>query len=138
MSEPRGQFSSIGAAIASRIPVDAQGNFPVNRTLVAVLAFGLAFFNEALFWLLAHVGREAVAGRFLLGSIGLGVVLWLTLVVVQVRVTGGANRAGWLVTVLTGGLVVTGVLMTTPACVLAGVGLLTAWSARGIKKGVGG
>jgi len=37
----RAYFSCSGCAIASRIPVDAQGNFPINRTLVAVLGFGV-------------------------------------------------------------------------------------------------
>jgi len=126
----------------SRIPVDAQGNFPINRTLIAVLGFGLALFNQALFWLLAVLiqgqGRPVPAGRFLFASIGLGAVLWLLLVVLQARATGGGRRNDWLVAGLTGALLVTGGVAASPGCALAGVILLTGWNIRDLKKQDGG
>ena len=138
MSKPDVRFSSIGSAIASRIPVDAQGNFPINRTLIAVLVFALALFHQALFWLLAVLvqgrGRPIPAGRFLLGSLGLGALLWLMLIILQMRVTRGGSRNDWLVAGLTGGLLATGVVTTSPGCVLAASGLLTAWGARGLLR----
>lgn len=138
MSEAPERFSSIGAAVRSRIPVDAQGNFPINRTLIAVLAFALALFNQALFWLLAVLiqgqGRPVPAGRFLLGSISLGAVLWLILAVLQVRFTGGGRRGDWLVAGLTAGLLAVGIAGNSPGCALAATVLFTAWSARGLKR----
>ena len=138
MSEPTPRFSCIGSAIARRIPVDAQGNFPINRTLIAVLAFGLALFNQALFWLLAVLirgqGRPIPADRFLFASVGLGAALWLILVFLQTRVTGGGRRNDWLVLLLTGGLLGVGVGTVSPGCALMAVGLLTAWGARSFKK----
>lgn len=141
MSEPNPRFSCIGSAVMSRIPVDAQGNFPINRTLIAVLGFGLALFNQALFWLLAVLiqgqGRPVPAGRFLLASIGLGAALWVLLALLQARVTGGSRRNDWLVAGLTGALLVEGVGATSPGCALAAVGLLTAWNVRDLR-GVAG
>jgi hypothetical protein len=138
MSEVSERFSSIGAAVRSRIPVDAQGNFPINRTLIAVLGFALALFNQALFWLLAVLiqgqGRPVPAGRFLLASLGVGAALWLILVGLQVRFTGCGRRADWLVAGLTGGLLAVGVVGMSPGCVLAATGLFTAWSARGLRR----
>ncbi|HEY8932831.1 MAG TPA: hypothetical protein VIM44_05925 [Rariglobus sp.] len=142
MSEPKLRHSCIGRAIASRIPVDAQGNFPINRTLIAVLAFGLALFNQALFWLLAVLirgqGRPVPADRFLFASVWLGAALWLILVVLQTRVTGGGRRNDWLVMLLTGGLLGAGVTTISPGCALMAVGLLTAWNLRDLKKQDGG
>jgi hypothetical protein len=52
----------------SRVPVDEQGQFPVNAHLVSALATGFLFFNEVLFWLVAMLlvrdGRMALAVRF--------------------------------------------------------------------------
>ena len=142
MSEPTPRFSCIGRAVASRIPVDAQGNFPINRTLIAVLAFALALFNQALFWLLAVLirgqGRPVPADRFLFASIWLGAALWLILAFLQTRVTGGGRRTDWLMLGLTGGLLGAGVATVSPACALAAVGLLTAWGVRDFKKQDGG
>jgi hypothetical protein len=142
MSERPDSFLSIGQAVRSRIPVDAQGNFPINRTLIAVLAFGVAVFNQGLFWLLAVLmagrGQTVGAGRFVLASLGLGAVLWLVLVAVQARVTGGGSRRDWLVVCLTAVLLSFGWVATSPGCVVAAVGGLTLWSARGFKKQEGG
>lgn len=138
MSEVSKYFKSTGAAIRSRIPVDAQGNFPINRTLIAVLAFGLALFNQALFWLLAVLiegqGRPVPAGRFLLASVILGALLWLILAVAQVRFTGPGKPMDWMVLASTGALLGAGMVMMSPGCALAATGLLTAWSARGLKR----
>ncbi len=138
MSEQAERFSSIGAAVRSRIPVDAQGNFPINRTLIAVLAFALALFNQALFWLLAVLiqgqGRPVPAGRFLVASLGVGAALWIILVLLQVRFIGGGRRTDWLVTGLTGGLLAAGIAGTSPGCALAATGLFTAWASRGLKR----
>jgi hypothetical protein len=138
MSESRTRFTGIGNAVANRIPVDAQGNFPINRVLIAVLTFGVAFFNQGLFWLLAVLlqsqERLALAGRFLWASLGLGAALWAILLVVHLSVTGGGSRKDLLVVMLTGVVVAAGLVTASPGCVLGGVGLLTVWCARGFKK----
>lgn len=72
-----------GCALASRVPVDARGQFPVNAALVSALGGGFVFFNQALFWMLAALlGRRAdaesgiQAGRFAIASLALGVAVW--------------------------------------------------------------
>lgn len=138
MSEAPERVSSIGVAVRSRIPVDAQGNFPINRTLIAVLGFALAFFNQALFWLLAVLlagqGRDIVAGRFLVASLVLGAALWFVLTVVQWRATGGGRATDWMVVALTGLLGAAGVASESPGCLIASVLLLTAWGSRGLIR----
>lgn len=138
MSETPERFSSIGRAVRSRIPVDAQGNFPVNRTLIAVLVFALALFNQALFWLLSVLlggqGRPITAERFMLGSLALGAVLWVILVVAHVRVAGGCARKDALVIALTGGVLGFGLTPVSPGCALAAVALLAGWEARDIWR----
>jgi len=132
----RAYFSCTACAVASRIPVNADGNFTINRMLITVLAFGLAIFNQALFWLLAVllVGRDkpVVAERFVVGSLALGGVLWLILVIAQWRATGGGRLADWAVVVLTGLVGAAGVVAHSPGCMLAAVGLLTIWGVRGV------
>ena len=118
----------------ARIPVDAQGNFPINATLIATLATGVLFFNQLLFWLLAWIlagrGRDVTAHRCLLGSLVIGLVVWLILAWAQKWATGGGRLADWLIIALTGVLVGLGAAMETPACQAAGVALLIGWSAR--------
>ena len=87
-----------GCALAARVPVDAQGQFPVNAALVSALGVGFVFFNQALFWmlalLLARQSDEASAtnaGRLILASLGAGAVVWLALMFFQAR--AGALRA---------------------------------------------
>jgi hypothetical protein len=138
MSEMPQRFPSIGAAVRDRIQVDAQGNFPITRTLIAVLAFAVVLFNQGLFWLLAVLlhgqGRPIAAGRFLVASLGVGVALWAILVVLHFRFTGGARRNDNLVMILTGGLLIAGVTAASPGCALAATVAFTAWAARGFKK----
>ena len=133
----REYFCCSGCALASRVPVDEDGKFPVNPPLVAAMAVGFLFFNQLLFWLLETLlvreGRLAVAGRFEAASLALGGIAWLALVVIQWRL--GARR--WIdaaVVVLTAGLLANGGVSGSPACAAgAGFGLL-AWSARGFLK----
>jgi hypothetical protein len=134
----RDYFSCTGCFLASRIRIDEKGNFPITRTLLAVLAGGLLFFNQALFWLLsvllAGQGRTIVSKRFLVASLALGVALWLVLAVTQSRATGGGCRMDRLVVALTGGLAALGVWLASPGCVLGAVFLLGAWGSRGVKR----
>ncbi len=137
----RAYFSCTGCAIASRIPVSADGNFPINRTLIGVLALGLVFFNQALFWLLAVLlkgqGKTVVSERFLIGSLAVGGALWLVLAIAQWRATGGGRATDWLVIGVTGALGAAGVVAVSPGCMLAAVTLLAAWGVRGLGKRTG-
>ncbi|MBW8780538.1 MAG: hypothetical protein JF599_01430 [Verrucomicrobia bacterium] len=133
----RDYFCCSGCAIASRVPVDAQGRFPVNPTLLAALGLGFVLFNELLCWLFAVLlvreGRTEVAVRLVMGSLALGVASWGALVVVQWR--AGARR--WVdvsVVGLLGGVLVAGLQTRSPACVVAGNLALVAWSLRGFLK----
>jgi hypothetical protein len=135
----RAYFSCTGCALAHRVPVDAQGNFPINRTLIAVLGVGLVVFNQMLFWLLAVLlagrNREVPATRFLVASLAVGVAMWLLLVVAQWKATGGGRWTDWLVVVFTGALAGAGVTLASPGCLAASVLLLIAWGLRGLACG---
>jgi hypothetical protein len=132
----RAYFSCSGCAVASGIPVDAQGNFPINRTLIAVLGFGVVVFNQLLFWLLAVLlaarNREVAAERFVFASLAIGVALWLLLVILQWRVTGGGRRTDRVMVAITGALLATGVAVASPGCVAGAVLGLIAWGGRGL------
>jgi hypothetical protein len=134
----RGYFSCSGCFLASRILINESGNFPITRTLIAVLAGGLVFFNQGLFWLLAWLlegqGRTLVAGRFLVASLALGAVLWLLLVAVQERATGGGRWTDRLIIVFTGMLVAAAVITKSPGCMLAAVVVLVGWGLRGLRR----
>ena len=137
-TRPDGEyFCCSGCALASRVPVGADGRFPTNPALVTAMAAGFVFFNQMLFWLLSVLlvreGRLPVAGRFAAASLVAGAVVWGGLVVVQWRL--GARR--WpdlLVTVLTAGLLACGVATGAPPCALAATASLLAWGARGFLK----
>ncbi len=73
--------------MASRVPVDDKGQFPVNAHLVSALGVGFLFFNELLFWLVAELlvreGRMALAVRFFWLAGGAALAVWLSLAVLQ-------------------------------------------------------
>jgi len=133
----REYFCCSGCAIASRVPVDEDGRFPANPTVLTAMAVGFIFFNQLMFWLLAVLlvrqGSLPVAGKFGWASLVLGTAVWLALVVVQWRL--GARR--WLdamVVVLTAGLLAGGFASGSQACAAAANAGLAAWSVRGFFK----
>ncbi|MFA6960177.1 MAG: hypothetical protein WC205_05445 [Opitutaceae bacterium] len=132
----RHYYSCTGCAVAGSVPVDAQGNFPVNGPLIAVLVGGVAFFNQVIIWplsvMLLRQGKDSTAGHLVTASLAIGLVLWLALVVVQWRVTGGGRRADWLVVVFTALLAVCGLILHSPGCMVEGTALLMVWGARGL------
>lgn len=134
----RPYFSCTACAIAARIPVDAEGNYPITRTLVAVLVAAVLFFNQVLFWLLTlslfRQNRMIAAERFVFVSLALGGALWLVLVVAQWRATGGGNWTDRLVIALTGLLGAAGVFIGSPGSMVAAVGLLAVWGLRGLFR----
>jgi hypothetical protein len=74
-------FCCSGCALLARVPVDAQGNFPVNAHLVWALALGFLYFNQLLAWavaaLLLREGRAALADRFWWITISAAFAVWL-------------------------------------------------------------
>ena len=133
----RDYFCCSGCALASRVPVDDDGKFPANPTLIAALVIMFMFFNQLLFWSLAVLsgreGRISVAGRFDMASLVLGAVIWLALAVVQWRL-GARRPVDGVVAVLTAGLLANGVLAASAPCAVMADAVLLAWSARGLLK----
>ncbi len=144
----REYFCCSGCAIASRVPVDADGKFPANPTLLTAMAVGFVFFNQLMFWLLAILlvreGKMPASVKFETISLTLGMITWLALVMAQWRL--GARR--WIdafVGVLTVGLLASGFSTGSLACAVTANAALVVWSVRGFfkkktpgKTGVGG
>jgi hypothetical protein len=130
-------FCCSGCALASRVPVDAQGHFPVNATLVAALATGFVLFNQGLFALLAGLlareGRAETAAHLDLVSMLLAAIGWSALVTGQWR-AGARGAIEGLVTFATFGVLVAGFYTQTLGCLLAGNAALALWSVRGFFK----
>lgn len=127
-----------GCALAARVPVDAQGQFPVNAALVTALGVGFVFFNQALFWLLAVLlerseGGAINAGRFAWASLGVGVGVWLALRFFQFQ-AGARTWADWAVSLLALVLIALGLSRHEPWCAVAGNALFAAWAMRGLAR----
>ena len=133
----REYFCCSGCAIASRVPVAADGRFPANPTLLTALGVGFVFFNQLMFWLmsvlLVREGRLPVAGRFEAASLAAGALVWLVLVLAQWRL-GARRSVDILVAVLTAGLLASGFATGSLPCAGAANAALVAWSARGFLK----
>lgn len=136
----RAVYCCSGCALAARVPVDANGQFPVNSALIAALSTGFVFFNQILFWLLAVLlaRREDAAalsnsGRFVFASLTVGIAVWATLAVFQIK--SGARRVlDWIVLALALGGVVLALARANPAIAAIANGLLAAWSLRGLAR----
>lgn len=133
-------FCCSGCALAARLPVDANGQFPVNAALATALGVGFVFFNQSLFWLLAILlARRADeasavnAGRFEIASLAAGAAVWFALAFFQ---TGaGARRVVdrlWLAVTLAG----LGWALATarPELALAANAGLAGWALRGLAR----
>lgn len=134
----RAIFCCSGCALAARVPVDANGHFPVNAALVSALGTGFVFFNQGLFALLAVLlNREADgavnAGRFVWASLLTGALLALVLAVIQARV-GARRLVDGMVLAACVALVALGLATKSPGCAMAGNLGLVLWAARGILR----
>ncbi len=138
-SEPgRAVYCCSGCALAARVPVDAQGQFPVNAALVTALGVGFVFFNQVLFWLLAVLlardpDAAANAVRFTWASLGVGVAVGLALASFQIS-AGARRTADWAVLVAAAGLLACGVVNAHPGVAVGGNALLAAWALRGLMR----
>jgi hypothetical protein len=135
----QGLFCSAGCGLLGHIPIDKDGQFPVNAALLAGLAIGLLYFNEALFALLAraavqHARSDTAVWFQWLSSISGGLV-WLGVAVVhwRLQLTGKRDKAALLIT-----LAVMGTschqLPPAPMEIIGANTILLAWSARGLIK----
>jgi hypothetical protein len=127
-----------GCALAARVPVDAQGQFPVNGALVAALGVGFVFFNQVLFWLLAvllaRTEDGAVnAGRFTWASLAVGALVWAALSVSQWR--AGARRVLDLAMPAAAAILFGfAVVSFAPLCAILGNAVLATWALRGLFR----
>lgn len=129
-----------GCALAARIPVDANGQFPVNAALVTALGTGFVFFNQALFWMLGlliarrpDAASALNAGRLVLASLALGALVWLVLAFFQAR--AGARRVvDWIVLAATLSLLGCGLAGGRPESALVANTVLAVWALRGLAR----
>ena len=132
-------FCCSGCALAARVPVDAQGQFPVNAALLTALGAGFVFFNQLLFWLLAVLLARDEAGavnaaRFAAASLGVGVLVWASLGMIQLRegARRGVDKAVWG---LSGLMLGWSVAEALPALAALANALFIAWALRGLARG---
>ena len=130
-------YCCTGCAVASRVPVDAKGDFPVNAALVSALGVAFLFFNQLLFWslaiLLAGEGRTDAAAKCALVSWFAAAATWLALTygLVRERQARGIDLA---MVALALALGTAGWVAGSAACAAAANGLLLLWSVRGLLK----
>jgi hypothetical protein len=129
-----------GCALAARVPVDAQGQFPVNAALVTALSAGFVFFNQAMFWMLslllarrADAASATNAGRFAVASLALGGATWAALAFFQTR--AGARRAVDQALIALSGVVLGWAVSRGRAEIALGANLVLAtWALRGLAR----
>ena len=127
-----------GCALAARVPVDAQGQFPVNAALGAALTLAFVGFNQVLFWLLSTLlAREADswvnAVRFGWASLCTAGLFWVVVAATQWRL-GARSGADTAILFLSGSGMITGLLTTSPAYAALANLVLAAWSLRGLRR----
>ncbi|MGC4075243.1 MAG: hypothetical protein QM760_22625 [Nibricoccus sp.] len=125
----------------SRVPIDSQGQFPVNAHVISALGVGFLYFNQVLFWLLGVLlardeAKTALATRFGWIATIVAFVVWTAVLLVQLREKSA--RAGDFI-VLAFTLVLHGmafrVLPPSAACMAGANALLIVWSSRGLLRG---
>ena len=133
-------FCCTGCAMLARVPVDAQGQFPVNAQLISTLVVGFLYFNQLLFWLLSVLlardeAQAVLANRFEWLAAGAALVVWLSVQLVQLREKSA--RAGDMVVAV----VVLGVygfacrsLPPSAATMAVANAVLLLWSVRGVLR----
>lgn len=136
----RDYFCCTGCAMLARVPVDAQGQFPVNAQLISALVTGFLYFNQLLFWLLGVLlardeAQAALATRFLWLAAAAAFVVWVAVLMVQLREKSA--RAGDFI-VATLALAAHGVafraLPPSAVCMAVANALLLLWGVRGLLR----
>lgn len=139
VDEKRDYFCCAGCALRARVPIDREGNYPVNGALVSALVVGFLYFNQLLDWglaaLVAHQGKAGLAQRFTAGGATLAIMVWLGLVWLEFR-AGPPRGKDLLVGAVTLALIVSSFRSVPPSlglCVSANAVLLV-WVFRGIFR----
>lgn len=128
-----------GCALRARVPVDAQGNFPVNGSLSVALVIGFLFFNQLLAWgmgvLSARQGKISAVSKWFWAEEVLAVAVWLTTLVVLVR-WKVFRRREFVVAVITGGSMVFAATQNqpVPAWFVVANAIWLTWGFRGIFR----
>jgi hypothetical protein len=127
-----------GCALAARVPVDAQGQFPVNAALGTALTLAFVGFNQVLFWLLAVLlardpEAEVNALRFGWASLGTGTLFWMVLSTLQWRL-GARSSADAVVFILSGCGLFAAFSTAYPAHAAVANLVLAGWSLRGLHR----
>jgi hypothetical protein len=136
----RDYFCCTGCAMLARVPVDAQGQFPVNSHLVFALLTGFFYFNQLLFWILATLlSRDAdgtvLALRFGWLAAGTALVVWGTVLLVQLRErTARAPDFVVAALVLTTHAIAFRITPPSAPCMAAANAVLLGWSLRGLLR----
>jgi hypothetical protein len=131
-------FCCAGCLVASQIPVDAKGNYPVNAALVTVLAVGFVVFNQLLGWglvdFMADQGRARAAALCAFASLGAGAFAGMIAVREQVRGAGGVRVLDSAVVAVAILLVAIGVALGAPGFGVTANALLLGWCCRGLLR----
>ncbi len=127
-----------GCALAARVPVDAQGQFPINAALGTALTLAFVGFNQVLFWLLSVLlARDSEAWvnatRFGRASLGTGAAFWLVVAVTQWRL-GARSGSDAVVLLLSGSGMVVALATGAPAHAAVANLVLAGWSLRGLRR----
>jgi hypothetical protein len=135
----RDYFCCTGCAMASRLPIDDKGQFPVNAHLVSALATGFLYFNELLFWLVAVLlvreSRMALAVRFFWLAGAAALAVWIALAVLQWREKAARTVDFVVMTLgLAALLVAFRRLPPWPLPMAVANGVLIAWCFRGLLR----
>lgn len=136
-------FCCAGCLIATQVPVDDKGNYPVNAALVTALAIGFVAFNQLLAWgltaLMASRGNDRAAALWAFGSLGAGAFVAFAAGREHRRAQAGFRPVDALLTAVAALLFAVGVALGAPGFgVLANAAVL-AWCFRGfLKKKSGG
>ena len=134
-----GVFCHVGCAVRARVPVDAQGNFPVNQHLVGAVVVGFLFVNQAMLAglsvLLGHRGQAMTSAKTAWISFALGMLVWGGMWVVQWLEKVGRGK-DFVIAGLTLGILLAAIWKTEPrvGLALAGTTVLLIWNFRGIAR----
>ena len=137
----RDYFCCTGCAMLARVPVDAQGQFPVNAQLVSALVVGFLYFNQVLFWLLSVLlarddAQVLLANRFAWLAAGAALVVWLSVMLVQLREKSArAGDVAFALAVLAAHGFACRSLPPSSATMAVANAVLLLWSARGVLRG---
>lgn len=135
----RAGFCCLGCVLRAAVPVDADGNFPVNRPLAIALGIGFVAFNQFLCWAMSAVavgkGRSSLAQGFLRAEFTFALFVLTSIVVLQLATRTQRGRE-WILSGVALALVARACVQPTLAGAWLGLAtvLICCWSIRGIFR----